>query len=317
MQSALKSSIENTEIYNDVIRGLDKNQKSLPSKYFYDKRGSDLFERICNLDEYYLTRTELQIMEDRVAEMARFMDDPIQLVEPGSGSSLKTRMLLRTLPKLHSYIPVDISEQYLTEIAGNLRKEFPELSIEPVAADYTKPFKIPSTSADIRTVAYFPGSTIGNFNKENAKRFLSQLSELIGSDGGLLIGYDLLKEEDVLFAAYDDSEGVTAEFNLNILTHINRVLDANFDLSQYRHLARFNKEKSRMEMHLESLKDQQIVIGKEAFYIRKGETIHTENSHKYTLHTFRELTEGSFDVVHTWMDDKKYFCVQYLEKSGR
>lgn len=317
MQSALKTSIESSDIYHEIVSGLDKEQKTLPSKYFYDKRGSGLFERICNLDEYYLTRTEIQIMKESVDEIASSLDGPIQLVEPGSGSSLKTRMLLKALPNLHSYIPVDISEQFLTEIAGNLRRDFPELAIAPVAADYTKPFKIPETSSHIRTVAYFPGSTIGNFTRENAKRFLSQLSGLVGSDGGLLIGYDLLKDEEVLFAAYDDSEGVTAEFNLNILAHINRVLGANFDPSQYRHLVRFNEGKSRIEMHLESLIDQQIVIGEESFFVREGETIHTENSHKYTLQSFRELTEGLFDVVHTWTDDKKYFCIQYLEKSGQ
>lgn len=300
-------------INNDVIEGLKKPQKTIPSKYFYDERGSELFEKICELDENYLTRTEIQIMENNLDEIAGILGDSIQLVELGSGSSRKTRMLLNRLPELHSYVPIDISESFLTAIVERLQNEFNELNIHPVFADYTKPFSVPYTLPGVRTVAFFPGSTIGNFTTKNAKKFISQISGLVGNKGGLLIGFDLLKDTRKLLAAYNDSKGVTAAFNKNILVHINRVLDADFDISRFRHRAIFNEEKSRIEMHLESLMEQQIVIDDELFHFKTGETIHTENSHKYTIESFSELAGEHFKPIQSWTDEDKNFCIQYLE----
>lgn len=316
MKSTIHASITDFELYSDVIEGLAKPQKTLPSKYFYDKRGSELFEKICDLDEYYLTRTELQIMEENIDIISGILGESIQLIELGSGSSLKTRLLLERLKNLHSYVPVDISAAFLDEITCNLKMEFPEIRMHPVAADYTKPFDLPETPAEIRRMAYFPGSTIGNFTKEKAGLFIEQIAGLVGSEGGLLIGFDLVKDTGVLKAAYDDSKGVTADFNKNILLRINKELGADFDIDQFSHKAIYNSEKSRIEMHLESLISQCVQISDQTFSFEKGETIHTENSHKYTVESFQKLTEPYFQSVSNWTDQDKKFCIQYLARKS-
>ena len=297
----------------EVLAGLSKSQKTLPSKYFYDKRGSELFELICGLDEYYLTRTELNIMEENIDDIAEELGGHIQLIELGSGSSVKTRLLLDHLNSIHSYVPVDISDDFLAEVSENLQAEYPLLDIVPVAADYTQPFDLPKIKPGVRRIAYYPGSTIGNFTKQNAAEFLELIAELVGEDGGLLIGFDLLKDKETLIDAYDDSKGVTAEFNKNILIRLNRELNANFDLDLFEHQAVFNEEKSRMEMHLVSREGQSVNISDIRLHFEKGETIHTENSHKYSLESFKELTDSHFRTVETWTDSDKMFAIQFLE----
>lgn len=299
-------------LLSDVIEGLKKPQKTLPSKYFYDKRGSELFEEICSLDEYYLTRTELRIMENNIQEITSSLGKHVQLIELGSGSSLKTRLLLDHLEDIHSYVPVDISDEFLQTQTHALQKEYPNLIIEPVAADYTKPFDLPQTPDEVKKIFYFPGSTIGNFTKGKAADFISLISNLIEDNGGLLIGFDLIKEKDKLIAAYDDSKGVTAAFNKNILIRINRELNGDFQAEQFKHKAVFNEEESRIEMHLESLIDQSVTIDGETIFFEEGETIHTENSHKYSLDSFRKITAPHFKNVKTWMDKEQLFAIQFL-----
>jgi dimethylhistidine N-methyltransferase len=302
-----------TSMPEEVLTGLSKSQKTLPSKYFYDKRGSELFELICGLDEYYLTRTELNIMEENIDDIAEELGGHIQLIELGSGSSVKTRLLLDHLNSIHCYVPVDISDDFLAEVSENLQAEYPLLDIVPVAADYTQPFDLPKIKPGVRRIAYYPGSTIGNFTKQNAADFLELIAELVGEDGGLLIGFDLLKDKETLIDAYDDSKGVTSEFNKNILKRLNRELNANFDLDLFEHHAVFNEEKSRMEMHLVSREGQSVIISGTRIHFEKGETIRTENSHKYSLESFKELTASHFKTVETWTDSDKMFAIQFLE----
>lgn len=312
MSTIVKETTISSAMLKEVIEGLQKSQKTLPSKYFYDKRGSELFEEICELDEYYLTRTELKIMDDHINEISTALGKDVQLIELGSGSSMKTRLLLDHQEKLHSYVPVDISEDFLKEESESLQKEYPDLKIVPVAADYTKPFHLPKTPGRVRKTAYFPGSTIGNFTREMAADFIGLIAELVGEEGGLLIGFDLIKDHQTLVDAYDDSKGVTAAFNKNILVRLNRETDADFDLDQFEHRAVFNEGKSRIEMHLVSLREQSVRVGESIISFEKGETIHTENSHKYSIQSFRELTVPHFENVQTWMDEDELFAIQLL-----
>ncbi len=312
METVTKDSGTEITMYDEVLRGLSKPQKTLPSKYFYDKKGSELFEQICELEEYYLTRTELMIMKENIDEITEKIGEHIQLIELGSGSSLKTRLLLDHLKNIYSYVPVDISEEFLEEVAGNLQDEYPGLNIEFVTADYTQPFDVPGSPDRVNRIAYFPGSTIGNFNQEKAADFIALIADLVGKDGGLLIGFDLIKDEETLVAAYDDSKGITAAFNKNILTHINRELKADFNPDEFKHEAIFNEAESRMEMHLVSPKEQQVSINGETIHFEKGETIHTENSHKYSLESFREMTAPHFKNVQTWTDENELFAIQFL-----
>lgn len=309
----IQETLTGSGMLADVVKGLNSLQKTLPCKYFYDKRGSELFEAICNLDEYYLTRTELHIMEHHLDDITQAIGKDVQLLELGSGSSRKTRMLLDNADCLHSYVPVDISDEFLNDIADTLRLDYPDLNIYPVHADYTKPFDMPEVPPGVRRVIYFPGSTIGNFTKENARQLISRIAGMAGEDGGLLIGYDLIKDADILEAAYDDSKGITAAFNKNVLLHINRELSADFNIGQFRHKAVFNEEKSRVEMHLVSLADQLVCIQGHSWTISEGETIHTENSHKYSAGSFREMTAAFFDSETTWTDPDELFCIQFLE----
>lgn len=312
MKTTILERSEGRNMLGEVLEGLQSPQKTLPSKYFYDKKGSEIFEEICDLEEYYLTRTELQIMKQQMNEISSALGKGVQLIELGSGSSRKTRMLLKELHDLHSYVPVDISGEYLDEIAEDMDLEFPNLSITPVIADYTRPFQLPVSSDVVRTIVYFPGSTIGNFTRDKAEDFIGRIADLVGKDGGLLIGFDLLKDKEILEAAYNDSQGVTAAFNKNILARLNRELNADFNLNQFAHKAFFNKHKNRMEMHLLSLQKQYVNVDSIPVYFNKGETIHTENSHKYSLEAFRNMTKPYFGKVTTWMDAQELFAVQFL-----
>lgn len=317
MKSAVQIRESSQNMFDEVIAGLSKRQKTLPSKYFYDKRGSELFEKICELEEYYPTRTELSIMRSNINEISQTIGNNINLLELGSGNSLKTRLLLDHLNHIESYIPVDISEEYLTEIVKDLQLEYPKLKIQPIVADYTKPFKIPENSEKrSKRIVYFPGSTIGNFTKDNAKDFIGLIYDLVGNLGGLLIGFDLIKDRQTLVKAYNDSQGVTAKFNKNILERINRDLGGSFSTDTFEHKALFNEVKSRIEMHLVSKTDQKVMIADREFFFEKDESIHTENSHKYSIESFSEMTEPYFKYVTSWTDPDQKFCVQFLSNAS-
>jgi len=306
--------LKQEDMYEEVIQGLCSPNKSLPSKYFYDARGSELFDKITELEEYYPTRCEHSIMAENIERILTVLGKNIQLIEFGSGSSLKTRLLLDHLDNQSSYIPIDISEKHLLKTAEKLRKTFPKIEIKPLAADYTQDFTLPDTRRNFsRRVAYFPGSTIGNFKPGAARKFLAHTAELVGTGGGLLIGVDLKKDSQILEKAYNDSKGITAAFNLNILNHINQKLNADFNIESFHHKAFYNSGKGRIEMHLISLKDQTVRIGNTPVIFQQGETIHTENSYKYTPEEFAELARPRFDVQHIWTDDKNYFSVQFLK----
>ncbi|MBW3543554.1 MAG: L-histidine N(alpha)-methyltransferase [Planctomycetes bacterium] len=297
---------------DDVLKGLSRVRKTLPCKYFYDERGSKLFERICELDEYYLTRTELDIMRRYAGDMVARIGAGSTLIEYGCGNGLKTRTLLAELADGAHYVPVDISQEHLHATAAQIVREFPHLRVLPVTADFTRPFAIPAEARQGRRIAYFPGSTIGNFGPQAARRLLRSMRRLVGPSGGLLIGVDLPKSAEVLQAAYDDPVGVTRDFNLNLLARINRELGGSFDLDQFEHRAVFNRRRSRVEMHLVSRSDQTVRIDDEAFSFRRGEMIHTENSYKYTLRDFREIAAGAgFRLEHVWLDPREFFSVQY------
>ncbi|WZO97835.1 L-histidine N(alpha)-methyltransferase [Isosphaeraceae bacterium EP7] len=299
---------------DDLIAGLGRTQKEISCKYFYDEHGSDLFDQICDLDEYYPTRTELSILRDHAPEMAHELGEDIALIELGSGSSLKTRLLLAALRTPRAYIPVDISAEHMVRSAGSLADTFPGLRIMPVAADFTENLPIPHTGDPrARRVVYFPGSTIGNFQPRAARRLLRRIAEMVGPGGGLLIGFDLDKDPAVLIPAYNDRLGVTAEFNRNVLIRANRELGADFDLDAFEHRAVHVPEHERIEMHLVSLKPQAVTVGPATFDFAEGETILTEYSHKYSLEHIRAMTDDAgWSLGRQWLDPLGYFAVQHL-----
>lgn len=307
-------------IVREILEGLRGSQKTLPSKYFYDEEGSRLFERITRLEEYYPTRTELGILEERLPEIARRIGKNAILIELGSGSSRKTRMLLDELPELAGYVPVDISGEYLAKVTEILDREYPDLMILPVSADYTRPMELPELrKGGCRYVFFYPGSTIGNFEPPQARDFMQSLSRVLKPGEGMLIGVDLQpgpkKPKSVIEAAYDDREGVTGAFNKNILVRINRELQGDFDPEAFDHRAFYNSEENRMEMHLVSRKDQRVTVAGETFVLRKGETIHTENSYKYSLEGFAALVRPWFETEQVWTDSRNYFSVHYLKRT--
>ncbi len=281
---------------------------------FYDEKGSKLFDKICNLEEYYPTRTELMIMKRKISEIVETIGENILFIEFGSGSSLKTRLLLSNLNDVAGYIPIDISEEHLIVTADSLNERYPELKIFPLAADYTKEFTLPETGLSYSCkVGFFPGSTIGNFTHREAKDFLNLIAKIIGKGGGLLIGADLKKDISILHAAYNDKRGITAEFNKNILERLNREFGFNFDLSRFRHDAIYNKEKGRIEMYLISLEEKVVKSEERCWKFEKGERLLTEYSHKFSTEEFAELASDSFVVKKIWMDEKKLFSVFYFE----
>jgi dimethylhistidine N-methyltransferase len=300
--------------YDEVISGLRQDAKTLPCKFFYDERGSQLFDDICELPEYYPTRTEMAIMETYIDEMVALLGPGCRLVEYGSGSSLKTRILLDHAKDLASYVPMDISREHLMKSARDLASTYPHLEVLPVCADYTQEFSLPLGVHPVtHSVVYFPGSTIGNFHPRQAIPFLQQIADVCGKGGGLLIGVDLKKSPQILEPAYNDEQGVTAAFNLNLLTRINRELDGTFDLAQWEHYAFYNPFLGRIEMHLVSLRDQQVHIGAEAICFDEDEMIHTECSYKYGLDEFAALAGlAGWQVQQVWTDADQRFSVQYL-----
>ncbi len=300
----------------EIVEGLKQDEKMISPKYFYDERGSQLFEEITRLPEYYPTETELGIMRDNIDEIAELIGEQASLIEFGSGSSTKIRILLDHLRSLAVYVPVDISEEHLVAAAENLKADYPDLEILPVVADFTQPFDLPSpTIMPVRNVVYFPGSTIGNFTNDAALDLLKVMHHEAKEGGALLIGVDLQKDTGILEAAYNDSEGVTAEFNINMLRHINREHGANFDLNAFEHRAEYNQDEGRIELRLDSTSDQLIQLGEEEIAILEGEAILTEYSHKYTLEGFAALArEAGFEVRQVWTDTDRLFSVQYCER---
>jgi len=309
------SGTEQQQMLKEVLDGLTQPQKVLPSKYFYDQRGSELFEQITHLDEYYPTRTEKKILEANIDEIADRIGNKSVIIELGSGSSQKTRLLLDHLPHLSAYVPVDISEKYLQKVADDLREEYPNLPIVPVCADYTKPFNIPQIDRPFEYyVVFYPGSTIGNFHPHQAQNFLQSIARFLIPGGGMLIGVDLKKDIEVLERAYNDEEGVTADFNRNMLVRLNRELGADFEVENFSHKALYDREQGRIEMHLVSEVKQQAHLNGTTIDLQKGESIHTENSYKYSLQEFRELVSDWFEVEKVWMDEDEFFSIQYLVK---
>jgi dimethylhistidine N-methyltransferase len=299
-----------------VLAGLAREPKTLPCKFFYDVRGSALFEQICDVPEYYLTRTEIGILENYAGAIASQLGPYCRLVELGSGSSRKVRILLGALEAPAAYVPVDISREYLREAAARLAADFPKLSVVAVCADYTRPFALPPLPGPAgKRVGFFPGSTIGNFEPEAVVRFLAHCADLLGPEGEMLIGVDLKKDRAVLERAYNDRAGLNAAFNLNLLARVNRELDGDIDIARFEHLAFYSAGKGRMELYLKSLADQTATIAGRHFDFAEGELIHTENSYKYAIPEFHALAErAGFRPVHTWTDQSQLFSVHYFRQ---
>lgn len=297
-----------------AIRGLSQRPRSLPCKFFYDEEGSRLFDEICELEEYYVTRTEAAIMEASVDDMAVAVGPHCRLVEFGSGSSTKTRRLLDALDRPAAYVPIDISRDHLLATAVELQRDYPDLPVQPVAADYTEDLTLPPVGEEVaRTVVYFPGSTLGNFAREEASVFLGRIRRMVGDDGGVLIGIDQVKDRDVLRRAYNDSSGVTAAFNRNILVRLGREADVALDPGGFEHRAVWDEEEARIEMQLVARGAQRIRVGESEFEIADGEAIVTEHSHKYTDESFATIAErAGLAIDRRWSDPRGWFAVYYL-----
>ncbi|MBT9458132.1 MAG: L-histidine N(alpha)-methyltransferase [Burkholderiaceae bacterium] len=294
----------------DLIAGLNEQPRQVSPKYFYDSAGSALFERICELPEYYPTRTEMGILQTRAQEMAESIGKQADIVEFGAGASRKIRLLLDHLQAPQRFLPVDISGEHLHEAAGGLRRDYPGLLVEPIAADFTQGLSLPPALG--RRIGFFPGSSIGNFEPEAARTLLRRMAGWL-QGGGLLIGVDLVKHPDVLHAAYNDAQGVTAAFNKNLLARANRELGADFDLSAFDHYAFYQPQLQRIEMHLLSRARQTVRFCGQRFEFEQGQSLHTENSYKYTLEGFEALARSAgFEPAAVWTDEAKRFAVHWL-----
>lgn len=298
---------------SEIVDGLSRRQKALSPKFFYDECGSRLFDAICELPEYYLTRTELSIMQEHVDEIVALIGPQVCLIEFGSGSSRKTELLLEHVDRLAAYVPVDISRQHLLAAADGIATRYPHVEVWPVLADFTQPFELPVPSVTpSRNVVYFPGSTIGNFSLAGADDLMRVMHLEAGRGGALLIGVDLRKDRHRIERAYNDSAGVTADFNLNMLVRINREFGANFNVDLFRHRAIYNESLGRMELHLVSECEQIVRIDGRSFRFARGEALLTEHSHKYTLQQFRDMAgRAGFEVKAIWTDPEELFSVQY------
>ena len=314
VQPASGAPPASSDFLSDVIAGLSTEPRTLPCKYFYDERGAGLFQKICELPEYYITRTEIDILDRHRAEIAAHLGAQINLIGLGTGSGTKTRILIEALEKPAGYIPVDISEKQLRKSTAVFHKIFPDLEILPVCADYLQPVVLPATRHKAaRKVIYFPGSTIGNFEPDEATQFLRRVAKVCCHGGALLIGVDLRKDRDVIEAAYNDSAGVTAQFNLNLLARANRELGADFDLQHWQHRAIYNSDAGRIEMHLISQIDQAVHVADHTFEFRSGEKIITEFSYKYAPEGFAALArDAGFEFQKMWTDDARLFGVFYF-----
>ncbi|MDG1275298.1 MAG: L-histidine N(alpha)-methyltransferase [Alphaproteobacteria bacterium] len=313
----LNVEIINNEFLTDVIDGLNQKPKTLKPKYFYDNRGAELFTEICKTPEYYPTRTEIEILKLNAKDIASEIGDNVALIEYGSGALEKIQILLNVLENPAGIIPVDISKDQLIEATAELQTMYPDLKIIPIPADFTKPISIPKLSpAPANRVAFFPGSTIGNFEPNLAISFLQGVTDTIGPGGLLLIGFDLKKQTETLVAAYDDKAGITETFNKNILHRINTELGGNFDIQSFKHIARYNEKEGRIEMHLESQTNQSVSIKNTVFQFMEKETIHTENCYKFTETDFKALaSKAGLSPVKAWNDNRRYFAVMLLRAS--
>jgi dimethylhistidine N-methyltransferase len=309
---------EPDDLLAEVLAGLRSEAKTLPCKYFYDAEGSRLFDQICELEEYYPTRTEVGILNQRAEEIAKDIGEKVVVIEMGSGSSTKTHVLLEALASPAAYVPVDISREHLTQAADRIANQFPGLPVWPVCADFNVEIELPSHDFNEgRQLIFFPGSTIGNFDKDARKALLRSIRDLRGEAGSqLLIGIDLIKDPGQLERAYDDESGVTAAFNLNLLHRINRELNANFDVSRFSHRARFDRDASRIEMHLVSEATQRVEIDGEAFDFEVGESICTEHSYKFTIDSFATLAaEAGWTLDASWTDPEALFAILLLQST--
>lgn len=303
----------------DVLEGLQAPRKHLSAKYFYDEVGSRLFEEITKLPEYYPTRTEMRLLRDYGSEIGKLIPEGAALVEFGSGSSKKARLVLKAAPNLAAYVPVDICGEMIESEAAELRKDRPQLPVLPVVADICKPFALPEVARKATArVGFFPGSTIGNFEAHEAAHFLRNAAKILGPGATLIVGADLIKAPEILNAAYNDKQGVTAKFNKNLLVRINRELGANFKLECFEHHAFYNRERNRIEMHLAAMKRQKVRILGETIDFRAGETIHTENSYKYSIESLNALAGGvGWMPIKAWTDAKKYFVIAAFKLQAR
>jgi L-histidine Nalpha-methyltransferase len=302
----------------EILRGLLAPQKRLSPKYFYDRRGSELFDRICSLPEYYPTRTELGLLESHLSEVAALVGERATVIEFGAGSNVKIRLLLDHLHRPAAYVPVDISPEFLLEQVRRLRADYPAVCMHPVFADFMRPFTLPDDlPAGGAKLVFFPGSTIGNVTRVKAEQLLEIMAAVARPGGALLIGVDLRKDPAILHAAYNDAQGVTAEFNLNLLARLNRELDAAFDLDRFEHQAVYDREQHRIEMRLVSKVCQHVSVAGVPISFYPGEYIITEHSHKYAPAEFRELAgRAGFETARTWIDDERLFSVHYMTVPG-
>jgi dimethylhistidine N-methyltransferase len=307
---------DRAEFREAVLTGLARASRAIPAKFLYDARGSALFDQICELPEYYLTRTETGILRQCVAELAVLAGPGCALVEFGSGSSVKSRLLLEGLRDLSAYVPIDISRQHLDATAARLRRDYPGLKVEPVCADYMALTDLPADVNGATRLGFFPGSTIGNLEPAEATAFLRRARSLLGPTGCLVMGVDLKKDPRRLHAAYNDSAGVTAEFTLNLLRRMNRELEANFDLAGFAHEAFYNAAEGRIEIYFRSLRPQTVTVAGRSFTFSEGERVHTEYSYKYDDTGIDTLARsGGFSIEHTWADPDRLFAVTYLESA--
>lgn len=301
------------DMVSEVLTGLNGNPKSIAPKFFYDQRGSELFEAITELDEYYLTRTEMRLLSKHLPEVAGLLGKNLCVVEYGSGSSMKIRKLLEAVSP-EAYVPIDISQAHLVENAQVLFRDYPSLRIYPVCADFSQPLELPAVTQDLRKVGFFPGSSIGNFEPGDASSFLSTVREEVGFGGALLIGVDRKKSVDILHDAYNDSRGITAAFNLNVLSHLNERFDATFDLAAFSHQARYNEQTGCMQMFLRSRCDQVAQVAGSEVTFCLDEEVHTENSYKFHPDEFLAIAgDAGFAALRMWSDEQDWFSLFLLE----
>lgn len=303
----------------DVLKGLSNQPKSIPCKYLYDERGCELFDQICQLPEYYPTRTELGILGSCLDEISRLCGPGVEVIEYGSGSGLKTQMLLSALVRPTGCTLIEISRCYLDQCAAELAQEFPQISVTAVCADFTRPLQLAGPPAGmVRRLAFFPGSTIGNLDPEEAKEFLAGVARAVGPGGAMVIGVDLQKDEAILCPAYDDTRGVTAAFNLNLLSRISRELDLEISPDDFYHAAPYNGRLGRMEMHLVARRGFSVVAAEGVIHFEQGESIHTESSYKYTLDGFASMAEDAgWKIERVWTDSQELFSVQFMRHGGQ
>lgn len=321
---SLKAAVElidqaptSNNMLKEVLVGLSKSQKSIDPKFLYDKKGSEIFERICELPEYYPTRAETEIYKNHARDICKLIGPEALIIEPGSGSAEKVRFLLKKLNRPVGYVPVEISREILLRTVEELGDEFPDLRTIPVCADFKENLDLPLSvdSQKGRKIVFFPGSTIGNLDPQEALQFLKKVSKVVGQNGGLLIGVDLKKDKDTIELAYDDPQGVTAAFNLNLLDRLNNEINATFEIDNFNHEAFYNEELGRVEMHLKSKVSQLVRVNETIFRFKEGETIHTENSYKYSTDEFCELcAKARLKIKQCWKDSNKMFCVYFFER---